>query len=158
MKYFCGIDNGISGAITILSDSGKVLHHDNTPVIKCLNYTKSKAFIHRIDFQRMNEAFLKVESIDFCLIERPMITPYRFRASISAIRSIEATMIVLEALQIPYQFIDSKEWQKALLPLGLIQAELKIAANDVGRRLFPTLTIVNADSLLIAEYCRRTKR
>ena len=67
-------------------------------------------------------------------------------------------MIVLEALQIPYAFIDSKEWQKALLPSGLEKLELKRAADDVAKRLFPSLRIVNSDSVLIAEYCRRMKK
>jgi hypothetical protein len=71
---------------------------------------------------------------------------------------LEATEIVLEELQIPYQFIDSKEWQKVLLPSGLKGDQLKKAALDVAKRLFPKQEIVNADSLLIAEYCRRVKK
>jgi len=45
-----------------------------------------------------------------------------------------------------------------LLPSGLQKEELKKAANDVVRRLFPKQEIVNADSILIAEYCRRIKK
>ena len=92
------------------------------------------------------------------MIERPMINPTRWVASTSALRCLEATEIVLEELQIPYQFIDSKEWQKVLLPSGLVKEQLKKDADDVAKRLFPKLTIVNSDSLLIAEYCRRIKR
>jgi hypothetical protein len=92
------------------------------------------------------------------MIERSMINPMRWVASVSAIRCLEATEIILEELQIPYQFIDSKEWQKVLLPSGLKGDQLKKAADDVAKRLFPKQTIVNSDSLLIAEYCRRVKR
>jgi hypothetical protein len=156
-KVYIGIDNGVTGAITIMTDSGEVLLHIKTPVKECLNYTKSKAFMHRVDFQKLVDLLPK-EVDSFCLVERPMVVPMRFKASVSALRCLEATEIALEILKIPYQFIDSKEWQKALLPAGLQKEELKKAADNVGGRLFPKLKIVNSDSLLIAEYCRRIKR
>ena len=156
-RAFIGIDNGVTGAITILSESGTVLKHIKTPVKKCLNYTKKKAFMNRIDFPKLKTE-LTANWDFFCMIERPMVNPMRWVASVSALRCLEATEIILEELQIPYQFIDSKEWQKALLPSGLKGDQLKKAANDVAKRLFPKQDIVNADSLLIAEYCRRIKR
>jgi hypothetical protein len=157
MKTFIGIDNGVSGAITIMDEYCNVLLHIKTPVKNCLNYTKKKAFVNRINFQQLKTALLIAGDNSFCMIERPMVNPTRFKATISAIRCLEATEILLEELQIPYQFIDSKEWQKALLPSKLIKEELKRAADSVGKRLFPKLKIVNSDSLLIAEYCRRVK-
>lgn len=156
-KSYIGIDNGVTGGITILYDKGVYLHI-KTPVKNCLNYTKTKAFINRIDFPELQKVLESISSTDsFCMIERPMVNPGRFKASVSALRCVEATEILLELLQIPYQFIDSKEWQKALLPSGLQKEELKKAAERVAKRLFPKVTIVNADSLLIAEYCKRTK-
>ena len=153
MRTFIGIDNGVSGAITVLDDSNTVLLHINTPVKRCLNYTKKKAFMNRVDFPKLKAVLECVGDDPFCMIERPMVNPTRFNATISAIRCLEATEILLEELQIPYEFIDSKAWQKALLPAGLVKEELKIAADSVGKRLFPRIKIVNADSLLIAEYC-----
>lgn len=154
-KTFIGIDNGISGAITILSNMNDILLHEKTPVIKCLNYTKKKAFVNRVEF-RAFEKLLRYAGLNtFCFIERPMVNPGRFNASVSAIRCLEATIILLEDLQIPYQFIDSKEWQKELLPAGLVKDELKVAADSVAKRLFPKQKVVNADSILIAEYCLR---
>ena len=156
-RVFIGIDNGVSGAITILSEDGFVHLHIKTPVKNCLNYTKKKAFHNRVDFQKLKRE-LETGNAPFCMIERPMVNPMRWVASVSALRCLEATEIILEELKIPYQFIDSKEWQKVLLPSGLKGDQLKKAAKDVAKRLFPALEIVNADSLLIAEYCRRTKR
>jgi hypothetical protein len=93
------------------------------------------------------------------MVERPMIMPMgRWSATVSAIRWMESMELVFEELEIPYQWLDSKEWQKALLPTGLKGPDLKRGADAVGKRLFPNLKIVNSDSLLIAEYCRRTKR
>jgi len=156
-RAFIGIDNGVSGAITILSESGTVLKHIKTPVKNCLNYTKKKAFMNRVDFPKLKSE-LTANWDFFCMVERPMVNPMRWVASVSALRCLEATEIILEELQIPYQFIDSKEWQKALLPSGLKGDQLKKAANDVAKRLFPKQDIVNADALLIAEYCRRIKK
>ena len=159
-RIFIGIDNGVTGGITILSESGFVHLHIKTPVKNCLNYTKKKAFHNRIIYKELYDILFDniANDVPFCMIERSMVNPMRFQASVSAIRCLEATEIILEELQIPYQFIDSKEWQKALLPSGLQKEELKKAASSVAHRLFPKLDIVNADSLLIAEYCRRTKK
>jgi len=158
-RIFIGIDNGVSGAVTILSESGEVFVHIKTPVKNCLNYTKKKAFHNRVNFRELNNTLSNIIlATPFCMIERPMVNPMRWVASVSALRCLEATEIILEELQIPYQFIDSKEWQKVLLPSGLKGDQLKKAASDVAKRLFPKLNVVNADSLLIAEYCRRTKR
>ena len=89
-----------------------------------------------------------------------MINPMRFKAPVSAIRAMEATIIFLETTKIPYAFIDSKEWQKALLPHGLKGEELKEASVMVGKRLFPQFAEFiqkhgDADGMLIAEYCKR---
>jgi hypothetical protein len=154
-KTFIGIDNGVSGAVTVLSNENEIILHENTPIKKCLNYTKKKAFHNRVNFKKLEQLLLSAGKNTFCMIERPMLNPTRFKASISALRCLEATEILLEELQIPYQFIDSKEWQRELLPSGLVKDELKIAANSVAKRLFPKQKIVNADSILIAEYCLR---
>jgi hypothetical protein len=153
-----GIDNGVSGAITILWPDGEILLHIKTPIKNCLNYTKKKAFANRIDFPKMKTALSQAGENTMCYIERPMVNPTRFKASVSAIRCLEATEILLEELQIPYQFIDSKEWQKELLPSKLVGIELKKAADSVAHRLYPKAKIVNSDSLLIAVHClRKTK-
>ena len=160
MKIFIGIDNGVTGGVTILDENGKILWHSKTPVKKHLNYTKKKAFVNRVDPTAM-KAILKIADASdglcdsFCMIERPMVNPTRFTATISAIRCLEATETLLELLQIPYQFIDSKEWQKILLPSGLKGDELKVASESVALRLFPKVKVLNSDCLLIAEYCKR---
>jgi hypothetical protein len=152
---YIGIDNGVSGAVTIISDSNVIILHEKTPVKSHLNYTKKKAFMNRIDFEKLKEFLSVVGANTFCMIERPMINPTRWVASVSAMRCLEATEILLEQLQIPYQFIDSKEWQKELLPSGLVGKQLKDAADSVAKRLFPKQKIYNSDSILIATYCLR---
>jgi hypothetical protein len=76
---------------------------------------------------------------------------------LSAVRALEATLIAVEQHQFRYEYIDSKEWQKELLPKNIKGSdELKSASLDVGKRMFPELNIKkDADGLLIAEYLRR---
>lgn len=159
-KYFIGIDNGVSGSVAILCEnSNSNLIFVKTPVRKELNYTKTKAYINRIDIIKLTELLSVVKDGEFimALIERPMVNPTRWVASVSAIRALEATQGILETLNIPFAFIDSKEWQKALLPSGLKGDELKTASLDVGKRLYPSVVIKHPDydGLLIAHYCKQ---
>jgi hypothetical protein len=154
-----GIDNGVSGSIGIINSEGNVVNYLHTPIKKELNYTKTKQWLNRIDGIALSEALANY-SIEkaFVYIERPMVNPGRFRATVSALRALEATLIVIESLRLPYRYIDSKEWQKALLPAGLEREELKKASLQVGQRLFPQINFkgfTDADGLLIAEHGRQ---
>lgn len=153
-----GIDNGVTGTVAILSRMGRLKLYMPMPVIKELSYTKTKQHISRISHASLSTILRTWKDKDkhcICYIERPMLNPGRFKASVSALRALEATLVVLEQLRIPYRYIDSKEWQGALLPKGLAGNELKKAAVDVARRLFPNVKTKDADGLLIAEYARR---
>lgn len=161
---YIGIDNGVSGSIGIIGDLRSLVDFKSTPIKKVQNYTKKKDMISRIDHSELLKILSSIASSGepvVVILERPMVNPTRFKATTSALRSFESTLVILEQLGIPYEFIDSKEWQKALLPAGVEgSAELKKASHDVGCRLFPAhSTNINnhgdADGLLIAEYCRR---
>jgi len=94
-------------------------------------------------------------------IERPYMNPKGFKATASALRCLEATLISIErAAGLSYEYIDSKQWQKVMLPKGCKGPDLKTTSRDIGCRLFPEHTKVirkhkDADSLLIAEWARR---
>lgn len=160
-KVYIGIDNGVSGSIGIIDDGNVGMY--KTPIRKVLNYTKTKQWLNRIDGKELKDLLhiMPNPNMVFCLIERPMVNPGRFKATVSALRALEATLIVLEDLGIPYQYIDSKEWQKELLPKGLKgPEELKPASVEVACRLFPHLEgqirkHKDGDGMLIAEYARR---
>lgn len=165
MKTYIGIDNGVSGTIAIIKPEGVIF--EKTPVFEQLSYTKTKKYINRIDVPMLTK-FLFNEAVPFngdtskilAIMERPMVNPGRFLATASALRACEATLIVLEALKIPYQYIDSKEWQKAMLPSGLKgRPKLKKASKEIGLRLFPNIQLKHddCDGLLIAEYARRNQ-
>jgi len=146
-------------------DDGTAEYH-KMPVKNELNYTKSKQWINRIDMDKLIGIFSQIilnKSLSdgsgmFAVIERPMVNPMRFKASVSALRALEATLLSVEQMGMKYRYIDSKEWQKELLPKGLKKEELKEASMQVGKRLFPEIDLKkfkDADGLLIAEYQRR---
>ena len=157
---FVGIDNGVSGSIGIITETG--ILYFKTPIKRELNYTKTKKWIHRIDklaLQTILQNNIQKEKVIIGL-ERPMVNPGRFQATTSALRALEATLIVLEELGYSYRYLDSKEWQKVLLPKDLKGEELKEASLSIGKRLFPSIDFKgfkDADGLLIAEYLRKQK-
>lgn len=166
-KIYIGVDNGTTGTIGWVGEHlapGML----ETPIKTEQSYTKAKKNITRIDYNALEIWFKEIirgiesKSDVLVVIERPMINPMRFQASISAARSLEATLILIEQLGLPRMYIDSRQWQKALLPQGCEGKELKKASMDIGLRLFPELqpgVIIkkhkDADSLLIAEWARR---
>ncbi len=162
MKYYIGIDNGTSGSIGILSEDKNFILYLETPSKMEQSYTKKKQNISRINFLKLYEE-LSVFNKENCftIIERPLVNPKMFKTTMSAMRSLEATLCVIELLEIPYEYIDSKSWQKELFPSGIKgSAELKKASKEIGIRLFPQYEEVikkhkDADGLLIAEYARR---
>ena len=158
-RIYVGIDNGVTGTIGIVGDDIQPqIHH--TPVKKEQDYTKAKNIVSRLDCNGLMEILNQFNKNDIHVVcERPMINPTRWKASMSAIRCWEAQLIILEVLGVPHQFIDSKEWQKELLPKGIKGAdEQKKASKDIGKRLFPQFADFkhsDFDGLLIAEYARR---
>jgi hypothetical protein len=162
-KLYIGIDNGVTGTIGCIYNN-KIWFFE-TPVKKEQNYTKAKANISRVEFRELRHIFRNIvrdcdpESV-MCLVERPMVNPGRFKATVSALRALESVLIILEDLEIPIQYEDSKKWQKELLPTGSTKEQLKKDSVDIGCRLFPQHADVikkhkDADGILIAEYCRR---
>jgi hypothetical protein len=157
--WYVGIDNGVTGSIGVLGPKGIQQFH-TTPVKKELNYTKTKAWINRIDTAALKIIFdnlALVPANSLVLIERPMVNPGRFKATVSALRALEATLITVESFNLPIRYVDSKEWQQNILPEGLEgPEELKAASLSIGKRLFPNLTFKkDADSILMAEWARR---
>lgn len=158
MKYYIGIDNGVTGAVGIISPDGPIF--TPTPIRKELDYNKKAKYISRIDVRGLFRIFKENIAVDDAIVylERPLKNPSLFEPSISACRAFEATLIVLESLHVRYEIIDSKQWQRKLLPKGLKTEALKKASLQVGRRLFPKIAdqfTSDADAILIAEYCRR---
>lgn len=158
-RIYIGIDNGVSGSIGIVGDDMESVFI-KTPVKSEQDYTKSKQNITRLDYSRFMDLFGGYNRNDITvLIERPLVNPSRFKATTSALRCHEAELIMIEIMGLRHMFIDSKEWQKVLLPKGIVGSEeQKKSSLDIGNRLFPQYSGYkhpDRDGLLIAEYGRR---
>ena len=175
---FLGADNGISGSWGFISEYGT--NQYPTPIKLDLNYQKTKVkHITRIDTVQLRELIrqeldkywagkfkgyvtfpMSTDSIAQevrCMIERPMVNPMRFEATTSALRALEATLITLERLRIGYEYVDSKAWQKVLLPVvskeqySKDKQIYKKLSLEVGQRMFPHIEFdKDADGILIA--------
>lgn len=163
MKVWIGIDNGVSGTIGVIKDD--FADYFKMPVFETQDYTKTKKRINRIDRNKLKCILAEtiMPSASMCnpldaivLIERPMVNPGRFKATASGLRALESTLNAIEDIQIPYQYIDSKQWQRELLPSGYKGPELKKVGIEVAKRMWPSLEFKpDADGILIAEYARR---
>lgn len=156
-RVYIGIDNGVSGSIGIIKEDGSYTFV-STPVRQELSYTQKKQFITRIVTGELYTLLSIAGPDSMVMIERPMVNPGRFGATVSALRAFEATLIVIEALGLAYETCDSKQWQKALFPNGTAGAELKKASLQIGARLYPnTLNHLHddRDGILIAHHCKQ---
>lgn len=166
MKAWLAIDNGATGSVAFITEQGKV-RFGPVPTKFEQNYTKAKQNITRINGNELYRWILESLQLpgfdlqrDRCLVimERPMVNPRRFKQSLSSVRAFEATLIIIESLLLPYQYIDSKNWQKMMLPEGTEGDELKRLSLEMGNRFFPEFCnskCKDRDSLLMAEYARR---
>ena len=165
MKIYSFLDNGTTGSLGVIYPDNSYTW-DPTPVRKkCREYTKEEKYCTRIDVVRLKELFTKrlVDKklelkCDIILgLERPMVNPTRFNATRSALRALEATLIVVEELNIPYLYEDSKAWQHVMIPGNVKGADnLKAASLAEGQKLFPAAKFKkDADSLLAALYLKR---
>jgi hypothetical protein len=163
-KLYIGIDNGVTGTIGVIHENYRKMY--KIPVKHEQSYTKVTQQITRLrvdEFEEIlrDEIKLTVNTLSnvLVLMERPMVNPMRFKASVSAIRCLEASLGVIERIGLSYIYVDSKEWQKVMLPKGLKKEQLKEASLDISRRLFPNIDykgLKDGDSLLMAEWARRS--
>jgi hypothetical protein len=151
-----GYDNGSSGSVSFIKDDQKFFY--KTPTKSSLNYQKSKdTYITRVDINKLREIHLQhyVKGNTYALIERPLNNPGLYKASLSAMRALEATLILLEELEIPYAFIDSKNWQKLYLGVDVKGRDnLKAKSKELGQLVFPDFKNDDFDGYFICLYLK----
>ena len=157
-------DNGTTGTIGWICSPPMVEDMIEVPVKKRASFHKSPRSTTVIDIDALEKALrdmldrAKVKPCDVIAYrERPMINPKRWQASMSASRADEAETIVLERMGIEYHYVDSKAWQRHILPSsgkkGTTSDILKAESKDIGCKMFKHLsTIINkhgdADGIL----------
>ena len=181
-----GLDNGATGTISCVvkyPDDSYDIFFQKTPSYNTLDYQQSIQYIARIDWKKLKiwfETILKqikdnyykkynVEEKDLktlVVLERPMINVDRFKQSKNAARAFEATLIVLEMLNLEnnYIIIDSKKWQHYFFGKNTILLDLKKVSMEKGieflslfKNKYKDLIEIaknhgDADSLLISKF------
>ena len=155
-RYIIAIDNGITGTISVIDTVKGTSAFVKTPIYKTLSYTKKVSNIHRIKWQDLYDNLPKTDAYVF--LERPLVNSKMFSSTQSALRSLEATLIVIEMLNLPYEYVDSKSWQKEYLSSALIGKEqMKKGSKEVAIELYPNHRNLiekhgDGDSLLMATW------
>lgn len=145
-ELFIGIDPGANGCAAVLSDAGEVVatirFKDRTP--------------HDV-WRDFCEHFALTDKQCFAVIEFVRATPqmgvvsaFTFGCNYSQARSF------LVAGAVPFEEVTPSKWQGLL---GCRSKGDKNVTKAKAQELFPAVKIThgNADALLVAEYCRRTK-
>src|SRR5689334_18622755 len=105
VKTYIGIDNGSTGSIGIIREDGKVIF-GTIPNKKEQSYTKKEQSVTRVDVIELTKVLerecgrnngLNHTSV-FILIERPLVNPGMFKATLSAMRALEAVLNTVEML------------------------------------------------------------
>jgi hypothetical protein len=151
-----GIDNGSTGGIALIDrDNMTLIGQYATPTFLYMEDSAKKKTLRRV---HVDELVGIVEIADRAFLERPMVMPARFMQSLAAVRAYEATLIALEKTHVPYEVLDSRKWQKELLPAGTKGPALKEAAKQFVQRNFPKFIFTsdtNYDAICIAFYGAR---
>ena len=180
-----GLDNGATGTISCIA-----IYPDNTYDIFFFIFShyitsdyhqSSIQYIARIDWKNLknwfedvlkivNDNYNKKYKLDISLkslvvLERPMINADRFKQSKNAARAFEATLIVLEMLNLEnsYIVIDSKKWQHYFFGKNTMLLNLKNESKVMGIKFLKEfnkyddfIEIIkkhgDADSLLISKF------
>jgi len=165
--YYVAQDNGTTGRLAVIANTGLVKYFLDVPTRTTLAHTKKMAKVERIDWQALRDWYemLKTEIPNMRIfVERPC-TGMNNKVTALAMRSFEATLISLELCGLtPTRVVDSGEWQSKILPVGVAPGDTKFASREVGCRLFPSHAAMitrtkatDADALLMAE-CARKER
>ena len=167
-----GLDNGSTVTISCINKVDGTISFMKTPSRVELDYTQDIKYINRIDVVELKKWFetnisLMKDDNRFIIVilERPMKNPTRFEQSISACRAFEATLIVLEELNLKYIVIDSKQWQHYFFGKNTTNIDLKLESMRKGldvlnknfKKQYNEISEIiknhgDADSLLICQY------
>lgn len=172
---FLGIDNGPSGSLGLLSGSGDAIAFIKQFTRRERDYTIADAFLTRIGVFDLTEWIIGALSSEplYVLLERPLKNPKLFKATESALRAHEATLIALELAQVyaerhKHQLtvcdtaVDSRRWQHQYLTAPDTKGpKLKTESARVGASRFPNVASAieahgDADGLFIALYAKDT--
>jgi hypothetical protein len=140
--YFVGVDNGPTALWTILGADGKLVAHFPVPTKTTKNYQRTvDREVTRINVHQLREMFRPYvgKNILFA-VEKPMVMPQRFQATLTAVRAFEATLVAFELMQqdgvgVSYTIANSLDWQKPMIPEALARKEKGKLAEKRRKKL-----------------------
>lgn len=141
MKVWIGIDPGINGGIACIYQDGKVTADKMPETEKDL-------------FELLSRAIIKTQP--FALLERVSSSPQMgVKSAFTFGQGYGALRMALIALGIAHETVNPAKWQKSI---GCLTGGDKNVSKARAQQLFPSIKITHAkaDSLLLAEYNRRT--
>ena len=146
-RVYIGIDPGKSGSIAAIVETGDYRY------IHWMKNSETELDLSQWVYDLIGET----NEEHFAYIENVHSTPqmgvtsaYTFGDNAGFLRGL------LTAHQIPFEKVTPQKWQKVM---GCLSKGDKNVTKQAAQRLFPRekITHANADALLIAEYCRRTR-
>ncbi|MCK9370087.1 hypothetical protein M0R04_09305 [Candidatus Dojkabacteria bacterium] len=150
MTYYLGIDIGKNGAIAVFTD-------DEYVDCLCFNNSTEKDVADFLSNISINPDIM-FDGRVMAMVERVSASPQMgVVSSFSFGQSFGFILGLLTGLNISFDFVRPQVWQKAL---GCLTKGDKNVSKQKAQQLFPGIKIThgNADSILIAEYLRRSQR
>lgn len=144
MKLFIGVDPGASGAIAGMDDDGRIVQ-----VIRLSDTEAEVAERFGLLIGSYDTVFAYIEKVH-AMPKQGVVSSFRFGQSYGFVRG------VLTASMVPFDTVAPAKWQGVM---GCRTKGDKNVSKQKAGQLFPTIKVFhwNADALLLAEYCRRTR-
>lgn len=141
---YIGIDPGKSGAMAIILDTGKI-------------------YVERFDegIRSLFDLLLLTTKYDHtCMLEKVHSFPGQgVRSTFNFGVNYGIWLSLLKSTNINYDLLPPKQWMQHYIKLGtLTKQERKNKFKSIAQSLYPNIkvTLINADAILIAHYCKIT--
>ena len=169
------MDNGTTGSFCVLDSKGKLLTFEHIPTLKEKSWkkeepkkktkSKKKSSVSPytvVDIDKLQKTLATYASICpdlVAYIERPAVSfmsKFGMHTALSAFGAYICVAYVMRKLEIPYHWIDSKEWQEYTIPEAMAKykeqkkkkvkstlrnKDLKVASNALAKKLFPSVVL-----------------
>jgi hypothetical protein len=161
---FIGIDPGVSGGIAVLSESAVLSFHsmpktEEDTYYLLLKVTNGEEDNIRVVLEEVS-GYIPRRNKEGQSEGQPGSSMFNFGWNYGGLRMALVALGLVEGKQ--WETVHPKTWQKALgIPPRITKSESrgdwKNRLKATAARMFPSLmvTLKTADSLLLAEYCRR---
>lgn len=159
---YCGCDNGISGALVVLSDMAGV-----APVAMTLMPIRAKQKGNEVDPELLWMWLEQFTHQDLTVVVEKPAGAQNASAAVSMADSFACIRTILELKGIRRHYINAKTWQKVMLP-NCPTGNTKPFALTVAQRIWPEEKWLGTpmakgpngnlvDAALIAEFARRER-